>query len=373
MSSHIVEVCTINKVEKHPNADRLDIVTVKGWQCVTGNGEYKEGDKCIYIPIDSLLSEPAQEKLFPPDSKIKPSRGRIKTIKIRGAISQGMVIKPELFNADHCAVGSNVAELVGVSKYEPPEAKQSAYTRGNQVSHKQVNPNFHKYTDIENYKNFPMIFKDTDNVSVTEKVHGTNFRCGWVKTVPNTLWKKVKKFFGRLPKYEFVYGSRNVQLQDKLNAKTYYAENVYAKIVEKHNLKTILENAVELYGNEVVLYGEIYGDGIQKNYNYGCITGEQKLVVFDVMVGGCYLGWDDFQKFLDHYHLPRVPQLYTGPFILSHINSLVRGPSVLAPSQPIREGVVVKPLIETTTYMGRKVLKMINDDYLLKADTTEAH
>lgn len=373
MSRHIVEVGVIEKVEPHPNADRLDIVGIRGWRCVVGKGEFNIGDKAIYIPIDSVLSESAQAELFPPGSKISYN-GRIKTIKIRGAISQGMAVKPDLFGLALFPVGKDVAEIIGITKWEPPEEHTSPCMRGNQASRKQINPHFHKYTDIENFKNYPELFKEGEPVIVTEKIHGTNFRCGMVKTVPNTLWKKVKKLFGLLPAYEFVYGSHNVQLQGKMFAKTWYAENVYAKIVNQYNLITILENMRMLNGKDVVIYGEIYGDGIQKGYTYGCESKVQKLAVFDVMVGDKYLDWFDYQNVVNHYHLPTVPTLYSGPFNLELIKQrLVKGPSILDLNQPIREGVVIRPVCEQATHMGRKVLKLINDDYLMKADTTEAH
>lgn len=373
MSSHMVEVCQIEKVEKHPNADRLDIVGIKGWRCITGKDEYVVGDKCIYIPIDSLLDDKAQQVLFPPDSKIKSSRGRIKTIKIRGAISQGMVVKPKVFNLEHCAIGSNVAGMIGVTKWEEPELPSTVNTYGYAANKKQCNPNFHKYTDIENFKNFPDTFTPLEMVAVTEKIHGTNFRCGWVKTVPNTWWKKVKKFLCWLPEWEFVYGSRNVQLQDKINPKVFYKKNVYKEIVENYQLKTILGAVRNKYDCEAVIYGEIYGDGIQKNYSYGCEPSEHGLVVFDVMLDGKYLNWDALKSFKTVYQLPFVPILYVGPYKPEYIQKLARGESELSNQQKIREGVVVKPVIEETTFMGRKILKVINDDYLLKVETTEYH
>ena len=57
----------------------------------------------------------------------------------------------------------------------------------------------------------------------------------------------------------------------------YYDSNVYIEAVNKYKIKEILTPGM-------VLYGEVYGDGIQKNYNYGCKDGEHKLVIFDVMI-----------------------------------------------------------------------------------------
>ncbi len=373
MSSHIVEVCEITDVQPHPNADRLDIAQVKGWQCVTGRGQYRKGDIAIYIPIDSVLPESLETILFPPESKVRLNNRRVKSIKLRGAISQGMLMDFKDISAEEMPVGTDMSESLGITKWEPP-APKSPSLRGNMTSPKQTNPYFHKYTDIENYKNYNGLFQPGEIVVVTEKIHGTNFRCGWVKSVPNTLWKKVKKFFGYLPEWEFVYGSRNVQLQDRgKGAATYYSENVYAKTVDQYNLKNLVEKGQ-------VVYGEIYGDGIQKGYTYGCGPGETKLAVFDVQVQShinpdsqLYMDSAQLGNWLLETKLPSVPILYVGAFDESSVKNLAMGASILWPEQKIREGVVVRPLHEAFAICGRKILKLINDDYLLKADTTENH
>ena len=64
MSTLIVEVCEIIDVEEHPNADRLEIATVKGWKTIVPINSYNIGDKVVYFPIDSLLPLEIEEKLF---------------------------------------------------------------------------------------------------------------------------------------------------------------------------------------------------------------------------------------------------------------------------------------------------------------------
>lgn len=363
MSSNMVEVVEILDIKPHPNADRLDLAFVKGWQVIVGKGEYRKSDKVIYIPIDSVLPDYLLKILFPEGSKVVPSKGRIKTIKLRGAISQGMIVSFDALGMEELPLGMNVAEALGITKYEPPQAP--VQMRGAAVSVKQVNPHFHKYTDIENFKNHTGLFEKGEIVVCTEKIHGTNFRAGWVKTVPNTWWKKVKKFFGKLPEWEFVYGSRNVQLHDKPNAKTFYTENVYKKTVEAYRLKERLDPGE-------VLYGEVYGDGIQKGYTYGCGPGETKLVVFDVQVGEAYLSSAELGDWLLNACLPSVPILFVGEYDETGVKELAKGPSILHPATSVREGIVIRPIHETKTHMGRKLLKLINDDYLMK-DQTDFH
>jgi RNA ligase (TIGR02306 family) len=365
MSELRVEVCEIVEINPHPNADRLELATVKGWNCVVPKGRYSAGDRCIYFPIDSVLPATVEAAIFPPDSKVKLNASRVRTIKLRGAISQGLVVEPELFGLQEAGVDTDVTALLGVTKYEPPPPPAHMATKGGQASYKQINPNFRKYTSLENAKNYPKLFEDGEPVVVTEKIHGTNFRAGYVPFHSSTWWKKVKRFLRLAPKYEFVYGSHNVQLQGKLLYDGFYDQNVYAEAVVRYRLKEILKPGE-------VVYGEIFGDAIQKGYGYGCGAGERKLVLFDVMVNSVYLDAIAFQKWTDARQLPRVPVLHCGAFSSAKIRALTAGPSVLNPLQAIREGVVVRPLSEQVTHIGRKVLKFISDDYLLR-EQSEHH
>lgn len=365
MSTLKVEIVTVKEVLPHPNADRLELLVVKGWQAVAQKGVHTAGDKVIYFPIDSVLPNDVEETIFTPGSKVKLNKGRVKTIKLRGAISQGLVVGADLFNLGNEKVGADVTAKLNVTKYEPPVRRSGVGSVG-KSTRKQSNPNFRKYTSIENYKNYNKLFHSEEIVVATEKIHGTNFRAGWVPNYADKWWKKILKFFGVLPKWEFVYGSHNVQLQYKPMGHTgYYDENVYLEAVRKHDLKS------RMCHGEVV-YGEIYGPGIQKNYHYGLKDGERGLVIFDVMVDGAYLPHIKAKSYCDRKKLKTPPILFLGAFDGEKLKELTKGESVMAPSQKVREGLVVKPINEQRSFIGRKILKMISDDYLLK-DNTDFH
>lgn len=371
MSSLIVEVVQIDNVEKHPNADRLDLLQVKGWNVVAAKGQYGKGDACVYVPIDSVLPEKLESFLFPPDSKVKLSKSRVKTIKLRGAFSQGMCIAltDELFKLypalEKAKVGEDVAATLGITKYEPPAPSyQSNPNRKGKAPRN--NPNFTKYTDIENFKHYPNLFNSETLVYVTEKLHGTSARYGVFPTHAGTIWKKILKFFHLLPKHEFCYGSRNLQLQAPGNkGKIYYSSDVYGKIAKQEDI------AAKLLPGEAI-YGEIVGDGIQKNYSYGCKAGEHKFFAYDVQVDGRWLDPVDFRAFCKERGFEPVPMLYLGLWDKEIADKLRQGDSEVG-GQKIREGVVIKPATETFNPMfGRVVAKFINDEYLLK-DNTEWH
>lgn len=363
MSELKVEIVKVDGIEPHPNADRLDVAYIKGWTCVVRRGDFKAGQKAVYFPIDSILPEKIESKIFPPDSKVKLSKSRIKTIKLRGVISQGLLVSldelDDFINANNRPLGRDLTVALDVTKYEPKTI--NVRLRGRRATRKETNPYFMKYTDIQNYKNYPNSFKEGDDVVVTEKIHGTNFRAGWVPIVVDTTWKKVKKFFGKLDKFEFVVGSHNVQLSGETKKLVYYDTNVYVEAVKKYNLKSIIPK-------DVVVYGEIYGSGIQKGYNYGCVEGERKLVVFDVKHIGQYVPHLEIVDYCVGLGLDMVPVVYVGSYIKEKVEEWVNGPSLLG-GQKIREGVVIKSSTEKQSLHGRKILKRVNDKYLLKEQT----
>lgn len=356
---------SIVEINSHPNAERLELAIVKGWQCVVQKGAFKKGDLCVYIPIDSILPGKIEEAIFGADSKIKLHKSRVKTIKLRGAISQGLVVKPGLLGLNKPKADQDVTAALGITKYEPPQA---AFNPMSGVRKKKPleNPYFHKYGGIENIKNYPDLFKEGEMVYVTEKIHGTNFRAGYVRSVANTFWRKILKLLGKLPEWEFVFGSNNVQLQQKGEKSNYYGTSVYGGAVETYKLRQVLQPGE-------VVYGEIYGDGIQKNYSYGCGSGERKLAIFDLKRNDEYVCADEFLSFCEERNLPRVPEIYRGPYQKETIKNLTLGNSVLAPTQKVREGVVVKPLAEEKSYIGRKFLKVISETYLLDDSNTDYH
>lgn len=378
-STYKVPLTTIREIKPHPNADKLEIAIVYGFEVVVQKDRYKTGDPVIYIPIDSILSSRVESILFPADSKIKLNRSRVRQIKIRGYYSQGMVVDPKdlandkinLFKYDAYLLEEDLSEELGITKYNPPEAlyqqnKGSVKKRDKRFE----NPFFHKYGGIDNAKWYPDLFEENEVVSITEKIHGSNIRCGLVPTVANTPFKKLLKTLNLLPSHEWVYGSNQVQLQERASwwrfwnrYKGFYGSDVYGAVLKKYRVKD------KLKPGEVV-YGEIYGDGIQGGYNYGCKPGEHKLVLFDLMIqtgtSSDYVSPDDFFKFCEERGFPRVPELYRGPFGKELAKNLTLGDSVLEPSQKVREGIVIKPVVETTCHMGRKMLKMLSEVYLSK-------
>ena len=155
-----------------------------------------------------------------------------------------------------------------------PPAVQIQLASGKKIRYHQ-NPNFGVYYKFPNAKNVKGMFTEEDEVQITRKLHGTNARYGIVKKTKLSFWDKLKKFF-RLAdewiEYEYVYGSHNVEKGS--DSQGFYDTDVWRTVADKYDIKNKLWRYVKRHtkehiGSGVVLYGEIYGPGIQKNYDYG--------------------------------------------------------------------------------------------------------
>jgi RNA ligase (TIGR02306 family) len=358
MSQLIVEVCKVDRYDDHPNADRLGIVQVKGWNCVVGRNQYKENDLVVFVPPDSIIPEDLIDKY-----KLEYLRngGRVGTTKLRGCLSQGLILDlPE----GKWKAGDDVSKVLNITKWEPPVPEYQK--QACQVSKKKLNPEFAKYTDIENIKNYKTIFQPEDYVVITEKIHGSNGRWGnlpiYIDPKQPLLYRLrlwFKKLLGHT--HEFVYGSHNVQLHGQKN--NYYGDDLWGKIAAKYNLKNITPE-------DYIIYGEVYGKGIQ-DLTYGLDTID--LVVFDVIYKSKYLDYPNLVQFCKERNLPMAPELFVGRWQDIKLEELTNGKSILYPSQ-IREGCVVKDYLEMNHYrIGRKILKSVSPDYLMRKGGTEFH
>lgn len=371
-SVYKVPLTTIVAIGPHDNAERLEIATVYGFQVVVGKGKYKAGDQIIYIPIDSILPQWLEDKLFPEGSKITLHHHRVRQIRIRKLASQGMVIDlddvKEKVNPSYLKLEQNLAEILGITKYEPPQRANHSANPPKLRNRPLENPRFHKYGGVDNIKWFPTFFTDKE-VVIQEKLHGSCCRASYAKTSANTLWKKVLNFFGRLPKYEYCYGSNNVQLQERSSYTGFYGTDVYGAVLEKVGAFKKLKPGESIFG-------ELIGPSIQKNYDYGHL--EHHFVLFDVKVeredgSQEYLDPEQVEAYAKERGFDFVPVLYSGPFNAALAKEMSSGPSVYNPIQKVREGVVIKARTGYGENSSKKALKLINEAYLDDKSNTDFH
>lgn len=384
MSDFKVPYTQILNIVPHPNADRLEICTVLGFNVVIPKNKYKVGDYVIYIPIDSILSQELETTIFPEDSKIKLHNHRVRQIRIRSYPSQGLIVCPEdvvhIMGTDRFRKlgtyeeNEDLSSCLGVTKYEPPiPAFQSqtsvGLSRDRRIDHKL----FHSYNGLSNVKWYPSLFAEGEEVFITEKLHGCNARVSLLPYQADTWFRRMLVKLKLAPKYEINYGSNNVQITRRRSYKGFYGTDIYGEALKRCGAFK------KLQPNEIV-YGEIIGENIQAGYTYG--HKEPTFVVFDVKIynetDGTFkwLSPDEVVEYCAKRGFKCVPTLYTGPYSYEVVKSLAKGPSVYSPSQNVIEGVVIKSRYDYNYEYGhcqRKSLKLINEDYLDKADNTDFH
>lgn len=378
MSLFKVPITTIKSISPHFNAERLEIATCYDFNIVVGKNQFIPGERVIFVPIDSILPKTLEDKIFPETSKIKLNKSRVKQIKIRGYPSQGLIITTgdveELFNINlqHINNETCIAELLGITKYEPPVPEYQKARSGQPRNTSSDHPLFHEYGGCENIKWFSELFNDNEEVVVQEKLHGSNIRAGMLPTQVNGLWKKILNFFNVLPKYERVYGSNRVQISTKSNYKGYYGSDIYGSVLYK-------VKAFEKIKHGEIIYGELIGHGIQKNYTYGHEK-DHHFVLFDVKIlqpDGTFkwLSPEAVELYASERGFDIVPTLYNGLFNKEYIYTLTKGDSVYCPQQKVREGIVIKSKYnynDDSMPSHKKALKWISEDYLSK-DQSDFH
>jgi RNA ligase (TIGR02306 family) len=352
---------TLNKIEKawnHPNADRLDLASLSGcnFQFVVLRDQFKAGDSVLYFPVDSVLPAAVADKLGLTGRLAGKNKDRVKTIKLRGAISQGVVAKPDLFFAE---IPEDITVALGVTKYEPPSVPCKA---GNLVAM----PSGISVYDIEGADRFPHVLEKLMDslVYISEKIEGTNF---WLACKDGSV----------------SFGSRNHMV-----APIEGLEHDFIKVAREQGLVEAAQKlaSVEFPGKRVVLRGEFCGPGIQGNIYK---LPKPEIFIFDILVDdglstkGQETGYLDAPEYLalcQKYTIQSVP-LLTPIVTLRNwlagktVQEASNGKSVLADT--LREGIVIKPITEQMVNwaaegmaedFGRLFIKQRSPAYLAESD-----
>jgi len=371
MSQIIVKAQRITEIKEHPNADRLEIACIGAWETCVKKDVFAVGDLVVFIPPDAILNRFLHTMLgitqycgeLPKTSReAEQGKRRVRAARLRGVKSFGtlMTIEDvfqyyELIQGAPPAIeieeGDDLARLLNVTKYEPPEK----ILAGDQEADHALFP---KYTDIERFQNFPDVLVEGERVVMTEKIHGTNCRIGLVMTDTGLEW---------------MAGSHRTRRKDFDAAGR---RSLYWKpLIENHNMCEMIQDIQnDREAVNVIVFGEIYGPGIQ-DMQY---DGKVGFRVFDILVNGEYLSWDDVEYTCGIYGIETVPVLYTGPFSVDKLMEVTDGPTTVCPDVVSkfkgREGCVVKPVIERASRdlpNLRVILKSVSADYLERRGATD--
>jgi RNA ligase (TIGR02306 family) len=332
----LVTVQKILDIQPIQNADSIEVSTIKGWHCVVKKGEFKIGDKCVFFEVDSFVPAIKQFEFLGEPRVVMLVDGqhtgyRIKTIRLRGQISQGIVLPlSEFSQLSDYEEDIECGGLLGVVKYEKPiPANLQGQMKGNF-------PSFIPKTDEERIQNCPYVldeYKDVDFV-VTEKIDGTSA----------TYYKK-----------DGVFGmcSRNWEMKPE-------DSNVYSMIAKKYELESWLPDGI-------AIQGEIVGPGIQGNK---LKLGEQKLFIFNVynINTGKYLTPEEIKVCMINTTcemVPTVSDMFQLPDSVDALVEYANGKSIFGDFP--REGIVLRPKYQELqhTKLGRVSFKAISPEFLL--------
>jgi RNA ligase (TIGR02306 family) len=338
MERKLATVRKIADIQEIEGADMIELAIVDGWKVVVAkNVGHKVGDMVIYCEIDSFLPIKEEFEFLRKTSYKKMSDGtegfRLKTIKLRGQVSQGLILPMSVVEYTNVQfeVGMDVTNLLGVTKYEPPvPADLAGKVKG-------LFPSFIWKTDEERVQNLASEYelyktknKDGMKFYVTEKLDGSSA----------TYYFK-----------DGVFGvcSRNLELLETEG-------NTFWKIAR--DLK--LEEWLGTLENNICLQGELVGEGIQGNpYK---IKGQtvRFFNAFNIDTQE-YLGLTEFITLVNGMKLETVPVLdtnFTLPETIEQMLKVAEDKSILNPSFD-REGIVIRSTDRTISF------KAISNKFLL--------
>jgi RNA ligase (TIGR02306 family) len=353
-------VAKVKEINHIPGADNIELAIIEGWNCIVKRDSHKVGDLVAVATTDAVIPQKLSDYLGVTNYLRKGQR--VRTVKLRGVYSECLILP--LPQHKPYFGGEDMMDHFGITKWEPP-VKTVQLGGGRKIRYKD-NPNFHVYYKFPNLKNVPGMFNKEDMVEITRKIHGTNARYGIVKKTKLSLWDRVKKLFGNeWIDYEFVVGSHNVEKGS--DSQGFYETNVWYDIEKKYNIKEELWNYVKHAGKNqigegITLYGEIYGPGIQKGYEYG--LKEIEFVGFDIKMSGEYLSASrSFYTIKNTLRLPYVPILYVG-FWNQEVQDEYTFNNFIEGTKVPHEGIVIKKVSGERS----KVAKVINPDYLIYSE-----
>lgn len=325
----LATVQIIDDIQPVPDSDRLDVATVRGWKVVCGRGEYKPGDRCVYVEIDAFLPVRPEFEFLRKTSfkKMGELEGfRLKSVRLRGTLSQGLLLSPDLI-PDGAEIGDDLSEHLGIVLYEPPiPAELAGVAKGHF-------PSFLVKTDEERIQNLSRDYERLRGLGpwvATEKLDGSSVTYYWRDG-------------------QFGVCSRNLELVESEG-------NTFWRVARELDLEGRLRD-----GYNLCVQGELIGPGIQGN-PYRLAKHEFRAFNIWNIDDRVRLGAPEFQDLCrDLLGVETVPILNTAfelPPTVSELLEMADGQSELA-SVP-REGLVLR----TNDY--RYSFKVISNSFLMR-------
>jgi RNA ligase (TIGR02306 family) len=325
----LASIQSIKALSPIEGADAIERATVLGWQLVVKKGEFQVGDLAVYCEIDSIMPDKPEFEF------LKPRSMRIKTIRLKGQISQGICFPLSILPNDFALVeDADCTDVLGVIKYEPVlSAALSGIAKGKF-------PSFIPKTDETRVQVLQKLLDkyEGETCYITEKLDGSS-----------------ATFY--LNNGEFGVCSRNLELLED-------TENTFWKVARQMDIEAKLRTI----GKNIALQGELVGESIQNNKLK--IKGQtvKFFNVFDID-NFQHFSCAAFQAFISDLGLQTVPIIALDYQLSNNIAAIVKMANLKSTLRPDvwAEGIVIRPCIEKNDVLnGRVSFKAINPEFLLK-------
>lgn len=337
MDRKLASIQVIKELSPINGADAILCAKVLGWECVVKKSEFKVGDRCIYFEIDSVLPI-AQWNDHLRKEPTKPLR--IKTIRLRGTLSQGLAMPMSIIPTGEYEVGQDVTSIVGVEKYEPVvPAHLSGMAKGNF-------PAFLHKTDETRLQSEPRVLDEAISKGLvlvgTLKMDGTSF----------TAYRRDA---------DFGVCSRNLDLKETEG-------NAHWRMTRKLKIEEILRSETA----NLCIQGEMAGPSIQANRMGFKEVDLYLFNLYDIDTGK-YLSHAELSVFAEKHGLNMVPTVYrldfggvVGPRDVNHLLNIAN--NLNYDNGTPAEGIVWRSACETHSDVlkGRMSFKTISNRFLEK-------
>lgn len=359
---HLASIQKILSLEPIPNADAIEKATVLGWELVVKKGEFQVGDLCVYCEIDSILPE------LPLFEFLRSKKFRIKTIKLRDQISQGIAFPLNIISQvspktkiHKLKEDQDVTDILKIKKWDPEEEDDLPQERSwiskkfgwllwklglkGKKFGKKLNQTFPVHlcpksdeTRVQNMMS-GLIRNQNKLAFVTEKCEGSSITFVYNKKVRSKWGKAEEKFY---------VCSRNRIITD--------TKDNFFLVSQKYGI----ENKLKELGKNIAVQAELIGPGVQGNIYK---LNDHEIRVFNVYDTDRkrYLPYKEFIELVNKLDLPMAPLVDENHTVHTDIKNYVemsKGKSKINP-KVIREGIVIRLMEEDFSF------KSINPEYLL--------
>lgn len=338
MSFFFVTIETIDSITPIEGADKIEKATLKGlnFTFVIPKSVYNVNDKILYFPIDSLIPSDVAQKIGVYGKLAGRTKDRVKTIRLKNTISQGIVGPISLIESLPNPTPETITEFLNVKKYEPPAILE----KGANLRALPCGLSVYDIEGCERHKEIVDLLMDQECV-ISEKVEGSNFS---ISFDGEKHWVNQRR--------------HTIELVDGF-------EHTWWKMASEQNLTVLSKLLYAKYGEVATIYGEMTGPSIQGNI-YKQIS--HKIFVFDIKIGDKFMDASDYMEFIKTHNVNVAPILYVGKLREfmgdKTIVQVSNGNSIIYPGT-LREGIVIKPIKERNVDgFGRLIIKQRDPIYL---------